>query len=298
MADPVLDGRRRMQRLALLVVVLLVLLAIVAFASHSGYGDHATVARPAPAYVDWATSVFLVLFVLAIPFAAYAYWVQQHAFRRERPVQSFQARVVRGLVLLLIIPLLGFAIAWLHRHGHFPTLSSFGFGRGAGSAGARARTGTTTAYSPKFQWPVLWATLALLAAALALVWRSWQRRRELAPRPPVEEEVSVADVVALSIGEAIDDLEAEPDARRAVVAAYARMEATFARNGLDRKPSETPVEYLRRTLLELTARGDAVQRLTALYEQAKFSQHAVDAGMKRDAIRALQAIREDLRGAA
>jgi hypothetical protein len=298
MEDPVLDGRRRAQRLALLVVVLLALLAIVAFASRSGYGHRAAVARPAPAYVDWAMSVFLVLFVLAIPFAVYAYWLQQHAFRREHPQRSFQSRVVQALLVLLIVPLLALAIAWLRRHGHFPTLSSLGFGNGRG-AGAGHGKSTTTPYSPKFQWPVLWATLALLALALGLLWWSWRRRRdELRQRPPVEPAVDVADEVAASIGEAIDDLEAEPDARRAVVAAYARMEATFARNGLDRRPSETPVEYLRRILLELTARGDAVERLTALFEQAKFSHHAIDAGMKREAIHSLQAIRDDLRRAA
>ncbi len=45
-------------------------------------------------------------------------------------------------------------------------------------------------------------------------------------------EAGVADDLATTIGIAIDDLEAEPDARRAVIAAYARMEATLARHGL------------------------------------------------------------------
>ena len=75
------------------------------------------------------------------------------------------------------------------------------------------------------------------------------------------------------MSDAIDDLEAEPDARRAVIAAYARMEGVLARHGLRRKPSETPLEYLRRILLGLTARADAVRRLTSLFEQAKFSRH-------------------------
>jgi hypothetical protein len=72
------------------------------------------------------------------------------------------------------------------------------------------------------------------------------------------------------------------------------MEAALARNGVRRKPSETPFEYLRRILLGLTSRGDSVIRLTELFEQAKFSRHAIDASMKRDAIEALREIRDDL----
>ena len=71
-------------------------------------------------------------------------------------------------------------------------------------------------------------------------------------------EPTVSEDLAATIGDAIDDLEAEPDARRAVIAAYARMEAVLGRNGLRRAPSETPLEYLRRILLGLTSRGDAV----------------------------------------
>ena len=81
-----------------------------------------------------------------------------------------------------------------------------------------------------------------------------------------------------------------------MIAAYARMEGVLGRHGLRRRPSETPLEYLRRILLGLTARADAVSRLTALFEQAKFSRHEIDASMKQDAIGALREIRDDLRG--
>jgi hypothetical protein len=50
-------------------------------------------------------------------------------------------------------------------------------------------------------------------------------------------------------------------------------------------------------MLGLTSQTDAVARLTDLFEQAKFSAHTIDAGMKRDAIDALRVIRDDLRAA-
>jgi hypothetical protein len=75
------------------------------------------------------------------------------------------------------------------------------------------------------------------------------------------------------------------------------MEGVLGRNGFLRAPSETAIEYLRRVLLGLTSRGDAVTRLTALFEQAKFSQNEIDAGMKQDAIGSLREIRDGLAGA-
>jgi hypothetical protein len=103
--------------------------------------------------------------------------------------------------------------------------------------------------------------------------------------------------MATTIDEAIDDLEAEADARRAVIAAYARMERTFERHGVGRRASETPLEYLRRVLLELTTERRAVGRLTDLFEEAKFSRHEIGAPMKRDAIDALRTIRDGLQEA-
>jgi hypothetical protein len=76
------------------------------------------------------------------------------------------------------------------------------------------------------------------------------------------------------------------------------MEAAFGRQGLKRRVSETAIEYLRRILLGLGSRNDAVTRLTDLFEQAKFSRHEIDASMKDDAIDALRTIRADLRAAA
>jgi hypothetical protein len=123
------------------------------------------------------------------------------------------------------------------------------------------------------------------------------RRRRKRGRPAPLPQTTVAEDLAASMSDAIDDLEAEPDARAAVIAAYARMEGVLTRHGLRRKPSETPLEYLRRILLGLTARADAVARLTSLFELAKFSRHDIDSSMKHEAIGALREIRDDLQEA-
>jgi uncharacterized protein DUF4129 len=69
----------------------------------------------------------------------------------------------------------------------------------------------------------------------------------------------------------------------------------FATYGLPREPSEAPIEYLERALPELRASGAALERLTNLFEWAKFSAHAVDASMRDEAVAALVEVRDELR---
>ena len=268
---------------------LLVLLAVVALASHSGFG-HTSQPAATQGYVNWAVSVFLVVFVLMIPVAAYVYSVQMREFRvQNQRRRTMQARIVRGIIPILAL-ILAIRVYLHHHHGLLRFNGLWLNGRSAaGHHGDRA-----SHYQPTFQYPVLWVTLALLAAVVG--WYLWQRaHRDVLPA--WSSGLSVADDVAGSIDDAIDDLEAEPDARRAVIAAYARMERAFGRHGLSRLASETPTEYLRRILLGLTTKVDAERRLTGLFEQARFSDHAIDASMKQDAIESLRTIRDDLQAA-
>lgn len=120
-----------------------------------------------------------------------------------------------------------------------------------------------------------------------------QRRSRTAPDSSEE----LAEQLALALDDALDDLRAEADPRRAIVAAYARMERVLAASGVPRRSAETADEYLGRVLRELMPDSDAVARLTELFTQAKFSHHHVDATMKEDAIEALEQVREELRPA-
>jgi hypothetical protein len=131
------------------------------------------------------------------------------------------------------------------------------------------------------------------AFVVALVGSAYAARLLLRPNvePPVDDP---AEAVAQIIGETLDDLHNERDPRRAVIAAYARMERTLAAHGLARRSSETPLEYLERALEELSASASSASRLTRLFEWARFSDHAVEPGMKEEAIEALEAVRAEL----
>jgi hypothetical protein len=81
--------------------------------------------------------------------------------------------------------------------------------------------------------------VVLLAVAAVTAYVLSQRR---ARRDEGREEL--AEQLALALDEALDDLRAEADPRRAIVAAYARMERVLAASGVPRRSAETADEYL------------------------------------------------------
>jgi hypothetical protein len=107
--------------------------------------------------------------------------------------------------------------------------------------------------------------------------------------------LSRAETVSAALDESLDDLRDDPDLRRAIVAAYARMEHALARAGLPRHPAEAPFEYVERALGSLDTSAVSVRRLTGLFEWAKFSQHEPEPEMRDQAIDALVAVRDELR---
>ena len=292
--EPLEQPTGRSVRLAVVAVGLLALLAVVAFATRSGFG-HESKATPTPGYVNYAFSAFLIVFVLAIPVAAYAFLLQAREGAVDR--KPFRSRVISNLLTVLFFLCLAVVVVYIKRHhGNLFNVDTSGVKKANDILGHR-KSNTRTKYEPQFEWLVLWIAAAVLA--LGVVWAiASHRRRKRRTAMALDRDSTVAADLASSMSDAIDDLEAEPDARRAVIAAYARMEGVLSRHGLRRRPSETPLEYLRRILLGLTTRADAVKRLTSLFEQAKFSRHEIDASMKQDAIDSLRLIRDDLTGAA
>ena len=135
------------------------------------------------------------------------------------------------------------------------------------------------------------ALAAMIGIVVAQVLADRRRRRP--PRSPAERLVELLD-------DTLDDLEREPDPRRAVIGAWARMEAGLAAAGVPRRPSEAPFEYAARVLgTALTPaagrlRPDSVHRLTGLFERAKFSHHDIGETDRGQAIAALRAVRREL----
>jgi hypothetical protein len=144
-------------------------------------------------------------------------------------------------------------------------------------------------HQPKLRWlPIV---LVIVLGMLAAVAYSAAQRRRARARRSLE---PLAVELAAAFDESLDDLRREADPRRAVIAVYARLERVLASHGVARHRAETPDEYLSRTLGVLAVDAAAVTRLTRLFSQAKFSNHAVGPEMKEDAIQTLEHVRDEL----
>ena len=144
--------------------------------------------------------------------------------------------------------------------------------------------------NPHLRWDEIGVVIALLAGTAVVLVASRQTRR-----PTRQWRFGREQEVSLALDESIADLRSDPDLRRAIIAAYARMEHALARVGLARHPAEAPFEYVERALRTLDTSAEAVRRLTALFEWAKFSQHEPEPQMRDEAIDALIAVRDELR---
>lgn len=149
-----------------------------------------------------------------------------------------------------------------------------------------------TSYEPSISWLPLLVVAGLATTAVVAYVVAERRARRGRGRGE-----ALAEQLAAALDETLDDLRAEQDPRRAIIAAYARLERVLAANGVPRLDAETSDEYLPRVLRGLELDPRAVQRLTALFTRAKFSQHDVDDAMKEEAIGALEQVRDELRAA-
>jgi hypothetical protein len=140
--------------------------------------------------------------------------------------------------------------------------------------------------------------LPLVAGLLVLAYFT-ARRRYRRRKPERLTGAELTDELAALLDDTLDDLRAEPDPRRAVIAAYARTERALGAYGFPRRAFEAPLEYLDRIAAPLHEVQPSARRLvfelTHLFERAKFSSHAIDAQMKDDAIATLAALRDELR---
>ena len=143
-----------------------------------------------------------------------------------------------------------------------------------------------------FDWPAAAIVAVLLVAAAALTW--WTLRRRRGPGAPRS---LLAHLEAL-LDDAVDDVLREADPRRAVIAAWARLERVLAGHGLARREAEAPLEYAVRAGAELAVEAVSLERLADLYEWARFSLNEVTPAMREEALGGLLAVRDGLRNAA
>jgi hypothetical protein len=260
---------------AAVAVVLLGLVAVGSLRGPLGSG------RGRPHYPADLIDSLILLLVLAMlaagVLAALALWTDRRMIGR---------RPRRGGNFSLLLPMAAVVLLWLFRD-----LLGLGGGRDDPPVTTLPDQSTLDTATPPPDpgvVPLVVAGLALAAmVGLAVAQLLAERRQRRPPRTPAERLVELLD-------DTMEDLEREPDPRRAVIAAWARMERGLAAAGLPRHPAEAPFEYAGRVLASALARPASVDRLTGLFERAKFSRHPVGEEDRAQALAALRAVRREV----
>jgi hypothetical protein len=269
------------------VLLVLALVAIVSVAARGSTSSGSTASNaPGDTLLDTIFSLLLLLAVawVAISVFSVVRW-REHEFsapKRRNDIRAIATLLAFGFALALYVRERGWHLAFTPQQT--PLDRSDG---GAGVPGFDA--GPDPGYRFQFAWLPVVAALALAALAVAALVIANRRAN------PSSAQAELAEELALTLDLSLDDLRAETDPRRAVIAAYARLERVLAAHGEPRQDADTPEEHLARVLGHLDVDRRAVRRLVDLFVQAKFSQHEVDARMKDEAIGALEQVRDELR---
>jgi hypothetical protein len=177
-------------------------------------------------------------------------------------------------VLLPLVPLALLALAWyfiVNRGDGHPIAAAF-------TALADLMDLIASARKPPTSVPFFDYTIAILALLFALAIFALMVLVALAG--PLEKwwagRTAAVPAVAADPADGPDDLRAEPDPRAAILRAYGRFERVLAAARHPRAPWQTPAEFRRTTVARLPVPAPPVERLTGLFELARFSDHPVN----------------------
>jgi NADH:ubiquinone oxidoreductase subunit 6 (subunit J) len=220
-----------------------------------------------------AVALFAVLVVLAFT-----------GDRRKRPQFSRKRSLLQTIVGVALLVLIPFVLGAL-RHDK-PN-------RQPDDKGAAPPTtiASTDDGHGRPTWPIVTLGAVVVVALAGAAWMAGRHRPALLDDDAGERRLLSA---RSAFDASLADLEAEPDARAAIIAAYSRLLDSFDECGLGRRPSEAPLEHMGRALRSLTLTEQPVRELVTLYAEARFSEHPLGAAHKARAIAAFQAARDEL----
>lgn len=215
--------------------------------------------------------------------------------RRPRPTEEeppvrTRRRVSAWVALLLPLPVLLLLVVLWHRRADGepnPIQTALSAIANLMELLASARKAPTSL--PAFDFTVATALVLfalgifgfMLAIALADHLAKWRSRGATAgaARPPDDGPV-----------DDLGDLRAEPDPRQAIIRAWSRFERALAPTRAARASWQTPAEFMRAALARLPLPAPPVQRLTALFELARFSRRSLGADTRDAACQYLDEI--------
>lgn len=270
------------RRLLPVVAAVAALLVLVAIATHGRPLAGRPTIGPDATFFDFLATTLIVCAAAALVFVVYLLV----ADRGSRGGARYNSFGIGGLVALAVLAAF-FAFVLTHENFRRTIQRGTPCPGCAGSPVHPIRSHPAKRGRPAHEsWSELAIVLVLVGGVAAYFYVNRDRRIEVEPR---------VRRLRAAVDDSLDDLRNDPDVRRAIIAAYARMERALGATGMARRPSDAPFEYLERSLVELDAGAGGARRLTELFERAKFSHHELGEPMREQSIAALVAVREDLR---
>jgi hypothetical protein len=273
--------------LLLLGLGVTVLLALAAIATSGRPLSASRGTGPSASFFDYLFTTIVIVAIAMTLVVLYA--MTQQRFNSFTPHHR-RLRLLSTLISMLIVG--GAVLLFLHSDlgKRLRDLNTRANPAQPAGPGRRAPNAPLDARNAHVRWDEIAVVLVLVAGCAVLLYAGRGARRTQRPL-----RLRSKDAVSLALDESLDDLRNEPDLRRAIIAAYARMERALAVGGFPRRPSEAPFEYVERALGDLDTSAASARRLTDLFEWAKFSQHEPGPEMRDEAIDALVAVRDELR---
>jgi len=218
--------------------------------------------------------------------------------RGIKPWQLLSVWELLGLLLALVL-VGSLLLFWPEVHAgltNFARWATGGADPGAGDPGTGNPTPLPVSTNPTSFFLIV-TGLGVASYALAMAVLFLRRMFGVASvGPPTAERRRRA--LAQTVRRAIADLEAGEDFRAAVFRCYRSMVLLFEAHGLRQQPTQTAREFESEALHSAGVSREGIDDLTSLFEEARYSTHAIREPQRDAAIACLQTIRAQLEGAA
>ena len=210
--------------------------------------------------------------------------------KARRPPHPSALLASLPMLLLLILFIYLFWSRWAPGTGH-PLEAPLAAIAGLLELLAQARKPATSVAAFDYAVAGLALLLALATTALMVlvvfaerIVRWWDRPGPAPADPRLD----------LAVAESLDALRAEPDARAAIIRTYRRFELALSAAHVPRAAWETPAEFMRTVLGRALIPATPVERLTALFELARFSDRPLGADARTAACDCLDEVKTSL----
>ena len=232
---------------------------------------------------DYLRALWMIFIsILAVMFVAYTVIA---ALKKDR--EHFKSLFVSLLVLLLLVGIL-LGMSYLAESGTAEKLGlTHPLSSDGGEAGDHDSAGVVTHSQDRAFYAIVMMVLVLLVAvSYSVISGLISSRAEKVP--------DQSDELMEKIELAMKDLKEGKKVHDVIIRAYEEMCRILSGSGVDGEDSMTPREFQQAVISQTGIRQEPVAKLTALFEEARYSSHPIDDSKRAEALLALRDLKKEM----